>query len=133
MAAQTLRIDLQSHLVQVPEYLGAGARHFGFMLRSLRLTADKFAALGIPFFMLRGDPGETIPQLVKDCGASLLVVDYGPLRGGRQWRDKARPGVAAGNAVPSHTSDRAKQPMRPRSCVTFDYHAKRQCVSVRPG
>ena len=40
--------------------------------------------------MLRGDPTETVPKLVEDTGASLLVTDFGPLRLGREWRQKAR-------------------------------------------
>lgn len=38
-----------------------------------------------------GDPTETLPQLVQDTGASLLVTDFTPLRLGRQWKE----GVAA--------------------------------------
>ena len=42
------------------------------------------------FFMLRGDPTETVPNLVRDTGAALLVTDFAPLRLGREWRSKAR-------------------------------------------
>ncbi|KAI8472372.1 MAG: class II photolyase [Monoraphidium minutum] len=70
----------------VPEYLGAGARQFVFMLKGLREMAPRLEAQGIPFFLLRGDPTVTIPKLVKDTGAGLLVTDYGPLRLGRKWR-----------------------------------------------
>lgn len=38
-----------------------------------------------------GDPTETLPQLVQESGASLLVTDFTPLRLGRQWKE----GVAA--------------------------------------
>lgn len=38
----------------VTEFLGAGARQFGFMLRGLRLMQPKLEALGIPFFLLKG-------------------------------------------------------------------------------
>ena len=85
----------------VTEYLDAGARQFCFMLRGLQELAPALAALGIPFFLLQGDPTATVPALVKDCGASLLVTDYGPLRLGRQWRDS----VAAAVAVPFHEVD----------------------------
>jgi hypothetical protein len=30
----------------------------------------------------------TLPKLVKDTGAGLLVTDYSPMRLGREWRDK---------------------------------------------
>ena len=35
----------------------------------------------------QGDPAETLPKLVRDAGAGLLVTDYSPLRLGRRWRD----------------------------------------------
>lgn len=50
---------------------------------------------------LAGDPLETVPQLVKDTGASLLVTDFAPLRLGRHWRE----GVAAKIKVPFHEVD----------------------------
>lgn len=76
---------------QVPAYLHAGARQFGFMLRGLRELEANLQALNIPFYLLKGDPVDTIPQLVKDLKAGLLVSDFGPLRLGRQWRDKVCP------------------------------------------
>lgn len=48
-----------------------------------------------------GDPSETIPKLVQDTGASLLVTDYAPLRLGRQWRQA----VAEQLEVPFHEVD----------------------------
>lgn len=38
--------------------------------------------------MLRGDPTVTVPTLVKESGAALLVTDFAPLRLGREWRTK---------------------------------------------
>lgn len=38
----------------------------------------------------QGDPAVTIPQLVRDTGAGLLVTDYSPLRLGRTWRTEVR-------------------------------------------
>jgi len=74
----------------VPEYLNAGARQFGFMLRGLKELAPRAAALNIPFFLLRGDPTATVPALVRDARAALLVTDYASLRLGRQWRTRVR-------------------------------------------
>jgi hypothetical protein len=48
--------------------------------------------------LLEGDPKETLPKLVKDTGASLLVTDMSPLRLGRTWKTE----VAAAIAVPFH-------------------------------
>ena len=78
----------------VTEYLGAGARQFVFMLKGLHMMESKLAALNIPFFLLQGDPTETIPDLVKRCRASLLVTDYSPLRMGRQWRDSVAKSIS---------------------------------------
>ena len=35
------------------EYLGAGARQFGFMLRGLKLLEPKLKAANIPLFLLK--------------------------------------------------------------------------------
>jgi hypothetical protein len=59
------------------------------MLRGLKLMMPKFEALGIPFFLLKGNPMETVPELVEKTKAALLVTDFAPLRLGRQWRDEA--------------------------------------------
>lgn len=72
----------------VTEFLGCGARQFVFMLKGLQELQPKLAAAGIPFFLLQGDPAQTIPKLVSDTGAGLLVNDYSPLRLGRKWKDE---------------------------------------------
>eukprot|EP00798_Chlamydomonas_sp_ICE-L_P018200 gene18200-24642_t len=76
--------------VAVPAFLGAGARHFGFMLRGLQEIAPRLEAHGVKFFMLRGDPADTLPELVSSTGAALLLTDYSPLRLGRKWRDEVK-------------------------------------------
>ena len=38
---------------QVPAFLGAGARHFGFMLRGLKELAPRLEQMRVPFFLLR--------------------------------------------------------------------------------
>lgn len=70
----------------VTEYLGAGARQFGFMVRGLRELEPMLNALKIPFFILQGNPTQTLPKLVENCSASLLVTDFAPLRLGKAWR-----------------------------------------------
>lgn len=40
-------------VVQVPAFLGAGARQFCFMLRGLQELQPKLEAHGIPFFLLK--------------------------------------------------------------------------------
>lgn len=72
----------------VPAFLGAGARHFGFMLRGLQELHAELGTLNIPFFLLRGDPATTLPDLVASSKAAALITDYSPLRLGRTWRDQ---------------------------------------------
>ncbi|PNW75594.1 hypothetical protein CHLRE_12g533000v5 [Chlamydomonas reinhardtii] len=86
----------------VPAFLGAGARQFGFMLRGLRQLAPRLEARGIKFYLLKGDPAHTLPQLVSGLGAGLLVTDYSPLRLGRTWRDQV---CSALGSVPVHEVD----------------------------
>lgn len=71
----------------VPEFLGAGARQFGFMLRGLKEVEKDLADRKIPFFLLRGKPEDTIPELVEKTGAGLLVCDFSPLRLSREWKN----------------------------------------------
>ena len=40
-------------MCQVPEFLGAGARHWGFMLRGLRELEANLEKAGIKFFLLK--------------------------------------------------------------------------------
>ena len=60
------------------------------MLRGLKEMQPKLEALNIAFFIVKGDPTQTIPKLVKDTKATLLVTDFASLRDGRKWRDTVR-------------------------------------------
>nr|XP_029119713.1 deoxyribodipyrimidine photo-lyase isoform X1 [Elaeis guineensis] len=62
-----------------PRFLGAHARQLAFMLRSLRLLHLRLHSLGLPFFLLRGDPAHTLPALLRHLAASALVADFSPL------------------------------------------------------
>ncbi|XP_042375891.1 deoxyribodipyrimidine photo-lyase-like [Zingiber officinale] len=68
-------------------FLGAHARQLGFMLRALRPLSRRLAALGLPFFLLRGDAPDVLPDLFRRLGASTLVADFSPLRPVRDWKD----------------------------------------------
>jgi len=85
----------------VTEFLGAGARQFAFMLKGLREMAPKLEAANIQFFLVQGKPADTIPKLVKDTGASLLVTDFSPLRLGTEWRQQVVDAVD----IPVHEVD----------------------------
>jgi len=73
----------------VPTFLGAGARQFSFMLRGLKELEAKLNAVSkgkVAFFLLEGDPTETLPALASSTTASALVSDFSPLRLSRAWK-----------------------------------------------
>lgn len=37
---------------------------------------------------MQGEAVETIPNFLKECGASLLVTDFSPLRQVRSWKEE---------------------------------------------
>ena len=88
--------------MQVSSYLHSGARQFGFMLRGLKEMQPKLEALNIPFFIVKGDPTQTIPKLVKDTKAALLVTDFASLRDGRKWRDTVSTSAMLGGSLFEH-------------------------------
>lgn len=57
------------------------------MLRGLRVVERNLKELGIPFFLFKGNPEESVPAFLERCGASILVMDFSPLRIGRVWRE----------------------------------------------
>ena len=71
----------------VTEFLGAGARQFGFMLRGLREMEAELKKKGIPFVLIKGNPGVTVPKFANDTAAHSVVMDQSPLRLGREWRE----------------------------------------------
>ncbi|GER27994.1 CPD photolyase family protein [Striga asiatica] len=89
------------------QFKGAKARHLGFMLRGLkRLHSDLHSTLEIPFFLFQasspfgfGEAVDTIPNFLKECGASLLVTDFSPLREVRQWKEEICKRVSASVSI----------------------------------
>lgn len=105
----------------VDAFLDAGARQFGFMLRGLKELAPKLEEANIRFHLLRGDPKDTVPNLVKDLDAALLVTDQCPLRLPQQWRDEVKQAVTcpfhqvdAHNVVPVRLFANIKTTLIPR-------------------
>lgn len=71
-----------------PGFLEATLRQFGFLLRGLEQTARELTAMGVPFFLLRGDVPAEILALCGQLGAGALVTDFDPLRIKRAWLDR---------------------------------------------
>jgi deoxyribodipyrimidine photo-lyase len=68
-----------------PGFPGANLRHYHFMLRGLAEAEARLARAGIPFTLLMGPPGETLPEFLRTAQARLLVTDFDPLRVKRGW------------------------------------------------
>jgi deoxyribodipyrimidine photo-lyase len=70
----------------VDSFSGARPEHFLFMRKALLETAQILESRNIPFLLRNGPPEESIPAFLADCGASLLVTDFNPLRIIREWK-----------------------------------------------
>jgi len=91
--AQHLAMERQVPLLVVfclaPKFLQATLRQYDFMLTGLEEVARELENLGIPFHVLRGEPGKKIPKWVNDLKVGLLVTDFDPLRIKREWKETA--------------------------------------------
>jgi deoxyribodipyrimidine photo-lyase len=80
------KVPLIVVFVLVADYLGAGLRHYDFMVRGLREVEKKLLKYHIPFVLLRGKPEKEIPAFVGIHHCGILVTDFSPLRINRYWR-----------------------------------------------
>jgi deoxyribodipyrimidine photo-lyase len=82
-------------------FLGAPWRAYDFMLRGLRETSRTLNRAHIPFVLLTEEPHETLPPLLADLSASLLVMDFDPLRIKRIWQERVLERIS----IPSYEVD----------------------------
>jgi deoxyribodipyrimidine photo-lyase len=68
-----------------PEFAGATATHFNFLLDGLTQTAHTLRQQNISFFALAGNPGLEVANFAHAHGAGLVVTDFDPLRVKLQW------------------------------------------------
>ena len=73
-------------MFQVTEFLSAGARQWGFLVRGLQQVEPKLQALNIPFYMMYGNAEDNLPKLCDDLEAGLLICDYVPVHAAQAWR-----------------------------------------------
>jgi deoxyribodipyrimidine photo-lyase len=72
----------------VDEFLGATWRQFDFMLKGLKQVEAGLTRLNIPFSLLIGNPGATLPQFVRQHHISRMIVDFDPLKIKRIWKNE---------------------------------------------
>jgi deoxyribodipyrimidine photo-lyase len=78
-----------------PSFLGATRRQYLFMLQGLYQLKSSLQALGIPFFLLKGDPALEITAFAEEHGVGSLVTDFDPLKAKRAWKGRALESVDA--------------------------------------
>lgn len=88
--AQRLALELRQPLLitfcLVPEYLGATSRQYDFMLQGLQQLESDVRAKDIPLVLVAGQPGRTVPTLIRRHRAATLVTDFSLLRINRRWQ-----------------------------------------------
>ena len=72
----------------VPDFLEATIRQYGFMLKGLQEVEENLRKKNIPFFLLEGNPSETVPKFLSETNASVLVTDFDPLKIKISWKTK---------------------------------------------
>nr|MBN2278684.1 deoxyribodipyrimidine photo-lyase [candidate division Zixibacteria bacterium] len=72
----------------VPEYLGATLRQYNFMLKGLWEVQSGLEKLNIPFFLLTGQPEDTIPKFLRATRTGVLITDFSPLKINLTWQEK---------------------------------------------
>jgi deoxyribodipyrimidine photo-lyase len=70
------------------KFPNANWRHYDFMLLGLHETADSLAPKNIAFFLLIGEPTQTLPEFLHTHRVASLVTDFDPLRIKRHWKEK---------------------------------------------
>jgi len=97
--AQALALHAGAPLAVVfclsPSFLHAAWRQYAFMLDGLGEVARQLAALGIPFALLQGDPGQETAAWCLQQHAAAVVTDFDSLRIKRHWMRQAAEILAA--------------------------------------
>ena len=68
-------------------FLNAGIRHYGFMLKGLKEVESSLERNNIPFYLLKGEPEKKIPSFIEKYNISLAVTDFDPLRIKEKWKE----------------------------------------------
>ncbi len=73
-----------------PRYLQAGIRDYDFLLRGLQQVEKELSLWNIPFFLLLGNPGITMPAFLSRKSFAALIADFSPLRLHREWKEAVK-------------------------------------------
>jgi len=130
--AESRRASLCVVFCLTDEPKAASGKYFRFMLEGLCEVDSELYELGIPFFLLSGDPAESIPKFVSNTNGKAVVADFSPLKYHQKWCDKlasklrvSLSQVDAHNVVPvwqtSHKEEYAARTIRPKINKQLDF------------
>jgi deoxyribodipyrimidine photo-lyase len=85
--AHERQVSLLVGFCLAPRFLGAAWRQYAFMLAGLAEVAQELERHRIPFHLIPGEPGQAIPEWVKNRKVGLLVTDFDPLRIKKEWKE----------------------------------------------
>ena len=68
-----------------PGFPGATFRAYDFMLKGLRETEQALMAVGVPFFLLPGDPAKELPAFANAVHSHTVVCDFSPMPVKKMW------------------------------------------------
>jgi deoxyribodipyrimidine photo-lyase len=83
----------------VPVFGHTTLRHYDFMFNGLAEVEARCAELGIPFFLIEGEPTTTVVAFAEEHAVGHVVTDFNPLRFTDAWRTKV------GEALPVRLSE----------------------------
>lgn len=69
-------------------YPDINKRQILFLLENLKYVADNLKNNNIPFYILEGEPANTIPNFIHSNGIGILVSDFSPLKADRINKQK---------------------------------------------
>lgn len=96
--AQDVALQKQVPLVVafclVPQFLGAAARQYGFMLQGLQELEKSLGKKNIAFRLLAGVPQKELVRLIKQYRAGMVITDFDPLRIKRAWKEDVGKSIA---------------------------------------
>lgn len=87
--ARERRVPLLVAFCVAPSFPGATLRAYGFLFGGLREVEKILRGKGVAFFLLEGEPGETVAAFARKTKAGTVVTDFDPLRVKRGWVARA--------------------------------------------
>lgn len=90
--AQELSIKYKSPFAVIfclyPEFRNLNSRQYEFMLNGLVKIDSSLKKKNIPFYILTGNPSETLPEFINTNKIGILISDFSPLKNVKLFKEK---------------------------------------------